>query len=262
MVLADLPRVLLRRWYVVLIGLLGTAAIGVLAFHASPPSYTSTAEVLLLPPATSVPAGGNPYLLLGGLDVAGDILAKSMSSDSSAAALMAAGASGKFSVALDRAGAAPMVLVTAETSSLGASRTTLGLVVNQIPSVLARVQDQAGVPQNARITSTVLTETMEPAKSLKPVLRTVGGAVAGGLVGTLLLTALVDAIIVRLAGSHRFPDAKRDGSRSVETAEDALASSGLREPPETPGEDDTPMPDPRPERDEDDQRSPLSPAVR
>ncbi len=223
MVLADLPKVLLRRWYLVVVGLLGTAMLGLAAYQVSPPSFTSSAEVLLLPPSSAVPAGGNPYLQLGGLDVAGDVLSKAMSDDASAAALKEAGAAGAYTAQLDGTAAAPMVLVTAEASSAAGSQKTLGLVLARIPTVLNSIQDLAAAPQTARITTIVLTQTQQPVKNIKSVIRAVGVAVAGGLAVTLLLTAVVDAVLVR---PRRPRGAKhRPGRKARREARDLAAAS-------------------------------------
>lgn len=197
MLLADLPKALRRRWYVAMVGLIVTAGLAWVAYDKVPPSYTSTAEVLLLPPPTSVRDGGNPYLNLGGLDAAGDILSKAMSDDTTSQELKAAGAAGKFRVALDSAAAAPMVLVTAEAPSATTSLMTLGLVLDRMPATLADVQIRAKVPPNALITSTILTRTGDPVQSLKPVARAVGVAVGAGLVLSLLATGLIDAFLIR-----------------------------------------------------------------
>lgn len=197
MLLADLPKALRRRWYVAMAGLIVTAGLAWVAYDKVPPSYTSTAEVLLLPPPTSVRDGGNPYLNLGGLDAAGDILSKAMSDDTTSQELKAAGAAGTFRVALDSAAAAPMVLVTAEAPSATASLMTLGLVLDRMPAMLADVQIRAKVPPNALITSTILTRTGDPVQSLKPVARAVAVAVGAGLALSLLATGLIDAFLIR-----------------------------------------------------------------
>lgn len=218
MFLADLMKALRRRWYLALVGVIATAALMAVAYDKAPPTYTSTAEVLLLPPASLVPAGGNPYLSLGGLDAAGDIVATAMSDQTRTSELKAAGAVGQFRVTLDSAAAAPMILVTSEAPSAAGSLTTLGLVVDRIPAVLADVQGLARVPSDALITSTVVTRSAEPVRSLKPVVRVVGLVGAGGLALSVLATALLDAALIRRRASRK-PQMKRSEAASHATSE-------------------------------------------
>ena len=59
--------ILVRRWYLVLGALVVSAALAIVGFYVSKPTYEARADMLLLPPArTSGPTGGlgNPYLAL------------------------------------------------------------------------------------------------------------------------------------------------------------------------------------------------------
>ena len=87
MFLSKVPAALLRRWYIVALGLGLTVAAAVFVTDTVPPAYTVTAQTLLLPPANSVTAGGNPYLSLGGLNAVGDILSEAIRDDSNMTAL-------------------------------------------------------------------------------------------------------------------------------------------------------------------------------
>jgi hypothetical protein len=208
-----MPWVLLDRWYLVLIGLLATGGLVVTALHLVPPSYTTKANVLLLPPPTSVPAGGNPYLSLGGLDAAADIVSKSLSVDSMRNSLKEGGALGEWTVELDSTAAAPLILVTVDAETPDSSRKTLGLVLQQIPEVLQRVQQAVNAPTNAYIRSSVITSTEQPVRGVKPVIRAVGVVAAGGLLATIFGTTLVDSFLARRRRRQRGRVAHRGRSR-------------------------------------------------
>ena len=222
MFLTNLPRALLRLWYLTLVGLLMTAGLTYLTVQRVQPVYTAVGEVLLLPPRPTVPTGGNPYLYLGGLDVAGDILAKAMSDDATATALKAQGVRDEFTVVMDGAAAAPMILVTTTAADGASALRSLGVVLDRLPRTLEEVQRLAKAPSNAMIRSTLITRTTEPTLSLKPVLRAGGIAAAGGLVLTLMTVALADSI-------GRRP--KRPGPRHGRHEKEVPAEPAPRRPP-------------------------------
>ena len=266
MLVTDLPRVLLRQWYLVLVGLIATAGLSAFGYIKTPPTYTSSAEVLLLPPGTSVPVGGNPYLFLGGLDVAGDIVAKAMSADNTAAQLKAEGFTGEYAVVLDKTAAAPMILVTTEAPTPAASEANMALILKEIPGVLTTVQTAASAPSNALISSAVLTRTDKPVKSLKPVVRGVGLAAVAGLALTLFFTAVVDSLAQKRSSGRQTPatasraaarDRRKVTGRPSATAAPPASAEGGATPPhaEVVAPRATPRRVPRPVEDDPDRES-------
>jgi capsular polysaccharide biosynthesis protein len=219
MFLSELPRVLLRRWYLVLVGLIVTVGAAYQTTQVVPPDYTVTAEALMLPPSSSVPAGSNPYLALGGLDAAADVLSKSLSSEAAAAELQAIGSRGEFTVALDPDTPAPLVLVTATASVPQDAAATLALVLDRLPQTLKQIQQAANVPQNAYITSTVITKSTEAVKSSKPQVRSLVIVLGAGIALSLFLAAAIDALIM-----VRKPRAIRLGAPRRPVKEQVVAS--------------------------------------
>ena len=197
MFFAELGQVLLRRWYLLLVGLLCAVAAGFITFQAVPPTFTATAEVLLLPPDPSVPEDGNPYLSLSGLSPAGDVLARALSDPKTADEVAAAGGRGQYTVALDDDSPAPLVFLAAEADTAADAQTTRDLVLERLPAALRQIQAAANVPSDAYITTSEVTRTDEPVKEIKPQLRALVMATGGALVLTLLGTAAIDALLGR-----------------------------------------------------------------
>ena len=197
MFIAELLQVLRRRWYLVLAGLLCTLAAGAFTYQAVPPTFTASAEVLLLPPGPSVPAGGNPYLSLSGLTPAGDVLARALSDPKVAAEVAREGGLAGYTVELDGDSPAPLVFVSTEAGSAREALTTLDLVLARLPGTLRQIQTAANVPAKAFITTSQVTRTSAPEKSLKPQIRALVVVVGGCLVLTLLLVAAIDALLRR-----------------------------------------------------------------
>lgn len=197
MIFSDLSTVLRRRWYLVSLGVLLTVALCVLASVAVPVRYIARAEVLLLPAATAVGAGGNPYVGLGGLSPAGDVLAKAMMNDSTKDELLRAGFVGEFSIGPDRASAAPLVLVEVQADSPRQALVSLNTLLGVAPGKLRSLQADLGIEEKSMITSTVVTRSLSASALRTPQLRAVIVAAAFGLAGTLVGVALLHNLLLR-----------------------------------------------------------------
>lgn len=82
MQLGTVLRSLVRRWYLVLLGLILTLALCYQVQQATPEKYKSQASLVIMPSAQSVGEEGNPYLNLGGMGgEALDILTRRLSSE-------------------------------------------------------------------------------------------------------------------------------------------------------------------------------------
>ncbi len=212
MFLSEIPRTLVRRWYVVLVGLLATSALIYGSIKVTPKEYTATGEVLLLPPAPNVPAGDNPYLSLSGLEAVCDILGRAMQDGEAMNAVKAAGLTSEVTFQRDQNSAAPMMLLTTVAKSPEAATRDSALFLNQIPATLKGVQAHVNVPQNAYVTSTVIVSPDKVTTSSKSQIRSILVAGVAGLVLTLLLTAGIDRWLGRHA-SRLLPLTARQSRR-------------------------------------------------
>jgi hypothetical protein len=201
-------RVLVRRWYVVLFGLLGTVVLCYAATVFVPVEYQASADVLLLPPKVNstdkaATQGDNPFLALGGLDTVSAVLSKTLSDRTTQLTVQQAGGTGTFTVVQDLTAGGPVLLVTATGSTPAAALRTLTAATGVIPGTLARLQTTSGVPATALIRSKVITgdNTAQPVR--KSQLRAMMAAAAAGLGGTVLLTALFDGYLTRRSARHR-----------------------------------------------------------
>jgi hypothetical protein len=204
-------RVLIRRWYIVVLGLLATVALCYAATVFVPVSYEATADVLLLPPkvntiakagATATTQPDNPFLALGGLDTVSAVLSKTLSDRATQLTVQQAGGTGTFTVVQDLTAGGPVLLVTVTASTPAATLRTLAAVTGVVPLALARLQTTSGVPANALIRSKVITRDNIAQPVRKSQLRAMMAAAAAGLGGTVLLTALVDGYLARRRGGR------------------------------------------------------------
>ena len=136
----------MQRWYFTLIGLLITLTLCGLAALAVPVKYQAKAQILVLPPHTSVGTGGNPYLALGGLQAASDVLARAMSDGKTFQLLRSEGITGTYTVARDLTTSGPILLVAADDSTPEGALSTLNGILAQAAPRLSRA---AGRPERA-----------------------------------------------------------------------------------------------------------------
>lgn len=196
MYIRDLLASLQRRWYILLVGLALTLGLCMFATRSIPAQYDADGSILLLPPASSVGVHGNPYLYLGGLGPAVDILVARLNSDAVQSQIAKSYPAATIVIERDVSTTGPVLLVTASsargTESLAAAQGTLDLV----PSVLARLQRDFSVPPASLITSMQLTTVDSPSINDKGRKRGVLALAGVGFVGTILLVGFLDGLLL------------------------------------------------------------------
>ncbi|WP_394768412.1 hypothetical protein [Lacisediminihabitans sp.] len=195
MYLRDLVRSLGRRWYFVLLGLALTAGLCVAALRVVPVSYNSEASIVLLPPKTSTEPNGNPFLYLGGLSQAVDVLTRTISSDETAKPLLKANPGAKFTIAADVTTTGPIILITSNAPTAAGAQAMTSSVLEAVPTALDSIQSELAVKPQSKIS--VMTIAVDAKGKLDAKTRTqaVIGIGAVGIVLTILLTGLVDGLM-------------------------------------------------------------------
>ena len=236
MYLRDLGATLLRRWYLSITGLIGTAALCFVAMNLFPATYEAKATIVLLPPASTVEAGGNPYLQLANLQQAVDVMVRSLSSQSAVDQVEASAPTGDFEVAPDYTTSGPIFIVTAADKTPEATLATLKTVSDMVPPTLIRLQDDLGIASNSQITSDVLTMDVRPETVRKTQFRVLIVAAAIGLLASAMIIALFDSYLNRRKqrrnddpGSRR-PDSPKPHSEETRP----LSQPGVRGAPARP----------------------------
>lgn len=197
MFLHDLAVGLLRRWYLVLFGLLVTGVGSYYLFQVVPVTYEATSSVVLVPPATAVIEGENPYLYMGGLDQALSVLTVRMSSPTVADPILHKRSDLNYTIGQDQNTAGPIMLVGAEAGTEEETLKVLGQVVKVIPENLKLLQDQLKIPKNARITAMTIVMDTTAEEVNKKQMRAVLAGGAAGMAITVLGTGLIDRMITR-----------------------------------------------------------------
>jgi hypothetical protein len=218
---------LLRRWYLTLIGLVLTIAFGATAIILVAPTYQAKASLLLLPPRSPA-TGSNPYLALGGLQGATDVLARAMSDSSTVNQLTQSGAIGTFEVLRDPNTSGPVLLVTAKAPDSASAVRDIDLFVHLVPSKLATLQESIGVPGSAALSSSMITQDRTGAINRKSQIRAALVAVAAGVMITVAGISLLENFLSRpkhsdvravaVPASHETPESGQVGAQGTTSA--------------------------------------------
>jgi len=243
---------LLRRWYFVVVAVVCTVAASYLVVSAVGPKYEATGSVLLLPPGSTIQQAstsgtlGNPYLSLGGLTQARDIVIQTLAAGSThedlcnhkgddayramREELCKPRPGVTYEVTPEFTSSAPIILITVEADSAGNAATALVAVMDRVPRILVDLQAALHLRDRAEITSMPLVADRQPNAVRKSQIR--AGIVAGaGTLGLcLVMIALLDGYLIarRPATTHREqvavvsagPDEQPSNWQSGQTADD------------------------------------------
>ncbi len=184
-----------RRWYVTLAGILLTAGLGWYALQSVSPTYERSATVVLIPGTATVTEGDNPFLYLGGLTQARDVLVRSLAAPEVREPILQANPGGDFSAAAATGTGGPFVVLTTTSGNAAQSLAILEDALAAVPTTLDQLQDEIGAPEDSRITTLTLTVDRQPTASQRQRLRLTGVAVAAGLLATTLGASLIDGLL-------------------------------------------------------------------
>jgi len=227
MYMRDIWASLARRWILVLVCLLATAGLGYMTAQKVPPTYQSTADMVLVPPKSTLDPKANRYLSLGGLRQAVDVLTRSVGSDSTDDAIRLVAPEGKFETSADFTTSAPILIVTASADTPLATQKLLDAVLAQVPVNLRELQKSVQIDPKYQITPQMVAQDDEPKTVMKTQIRAVGAVVALSLLVSAMLVGAVDNRLVRRANSK-----KKDTSpvEPVRNAKVAAAGPAVKRP--------------------------------
>ncbi|MFG2112032.1 chain length determinant protein [Streptomyces sp. NPDC048718] len=192
--LAEIFRVMRRRWYVLLPGLLLTAGLVVGAWRVLPVSYSSQSTVALLNSRKGAAADGNPFLSMEpSLTGMADSLARNVNSDAAKADLKRAGLTEKYEVKIADNAQGPLLWITVTghdpAAVLGGNRTLMAFTGKRLQELQA---DQKVAP-DAMIRITTIVPPQKPEAQLKSTIQylVMGGGL--GIVLSLVATFFAEA---------------------------------------------------------------------
>lgn len=197
--LLNVFRVMVRRWYIVLAGLLLTAGLAYGATVAASSEYTSRALILVLPSEEGVGEDGNPFLALGGLEQPASLVTAYFSSTTAQREVAERSSTATYLVALDEQVRGPVILVQVSDASAEQSLATLDYLTERIPQELRRLQDELRAPESSMLGSMLLQKDVEATEDNSAAVRLIIAAIAVGLLATVFLAHWADGPLTRRA---------------------------------------------------------------
>lgn len=220
---------LMRRWYIVLVGVVLTGALGWGAAMITPVEYSARGLVMLVPPP-SEEEGVNPFLNLGGLDIPARVLATYFTSDSAQMEIQQRSPEAEVGVSIDESTRGPVIAIDVIDTSPSGALDVLDFVAGEIPVVLARLQSEVGATDDIAVRSMPLTMDFEAEPDYTSLTRIVIATVVAGLAATALIAFAVDGLVQRRTatrGSRR----SAVGDDSQEPSEEDEVSAAETETP-------------------------------
>lgn len=226
---ADILRGLWRRWYITIPGILLSIALAFMMWSTVDPSYQRSARQLLLPGTTSIPEGGNPYLYIGGLSQAADVVVLALGSNNVLDTIAEEHPEVAVEISRDTSTSSPVIVITVTAADDSEGEAVLGTLVDETADILADLQDQESIASDNRITVHTVTVDGQSVLEQKDRMTTTAAAGAIGVVLTLVLAAAVDGLIISRR-RRRSRSVKPRRGDAEDTAPDVRRRSAADEP--------------------------------
>ena len=212
----DALKVIARRWYVCLAGVIILACATGVVIKVVPTQYQASGQLLLLLPseASGTKTPTNPYLnLQSGLTTTASLISTAVSGKDAQRQLAKEGLASEYSLSLIP-GTGPLILITATDSDPTTAIRTRDYLIKRLDGQLQDLQDRVNVPQRQLISS--LPTNVDSQAEVLPgsKLRALGAIGGTIIVLTLIVTFTLDRfLLVRRAGMARTvsPNTRRFG---------------------------------------------------
>lgn len=202
MYLRDFGRALLRRWYLVIVGIVLAGLACFIIWGQVGARYSAENSTLMLPPLSATkgtaPKGrdGNPLLYLGGLAQARDVVIGAANAASVEAEHEAQFPSAEYTVAADTLSSGPIIVVRSTASDPDTALASAEFMTNRLQVELDRMQTELEVGKDSKIRLMSLTTGSTPKADNQLRIRAAVIVGAALLLGILFLIGLMDGLVL------------------------------------------------------------------
>lgn len=226
----DVLAALRRRWYIVLVGLVVAGAAGYSTWTVVQPEYTRSATQLLLPGASDIPEGANPFLYVGGLSQAADILVRTVGSEDALADVSDRYPGLQAGVTRDPGTGGPVIVITVTAVDEKAAQAALDDLLRASRTTLADLQAGQQIGSADRIRIIPLSVDSRSTLEQRNRMLFTAGAALGCLLLSILLVALIDGMARRRAMKRARVHSAKNADDTPEDAERAAADGRESDP--------------------------------
>jgi capsular polysaccharide biosynthesis protein len=205
--LVSTARIVRRRWYAAVVGvvctLIGTAVVLTMA-----PTYEATSVLVLLAPNTpsaatttpgAAPAPVNPYQAFdSSITITADLMSTQVMQPRVVDELVRRGASPDYTVATDPDTGGPTVTITAEAATGQQAVATTRLVSAEFRRQLTERQAQAGAPRSSLITASPVVTPTSADRLVSGRIRALVAVLGVGMVLSIGLALVAEAVALGL----------------------------------------------------------------
>ncbi|WP_159501570.1 hypothetical protein [Microbacterium sp. 18062] len=196
MYFSDLLRGLLRRWYVIVAGLLLAGGGAYLVFDAVPVRYEANATMMLLPPEESLGVeGSNPYLILGGMGQALAVLTTRLNAPVTRDALLGDDDETDYGVTADTTTGAPFLEITTQTVTEHDALAVIAEVQEAARAELERMQVELEIPAESIIGIMDVAADIEATRLSSTRMQLTLATATVGAVLTIVVAAVADGLL-------------------------------------------------------------------
>lgn len=212
---------LLKRWYILLPGLMLAVGVAFGVWSSVPPKYERTSTQVLLPGTGSLPPdSANPYMFIGSLSLAADVVVRATGSENVAKEVEEGHPKVAFQVNRDPTTSGPVIRTTVSAPTDSEAGVVLELLTERTAAVLVELQDMEKIPQADRITVVTVTLDAQGLVSNRTRLILTGGSAVAVAGFSIFLAAMVEGVAawrrVRSAGTVNSTTGDLDSSSEGE----------------------------------------------
>lgn len=197
--LADTLRSIWRRWYIFLLGLVLSFGLAGAAAVFIQPNYEAEGTLLLMPPTGVVGPEGNPYLYLGGMTEALDVLVRRSNAPESVESVEERFTGLEIVSSPDRTTSSPILIITVTGDNADDVLKAMEVGRTVVLRNLDVMQNELDVPRSMRIGAEDLVIPLEATANRKLALQFAILIAAAGSVGTLMFTGFIDGQLLARA---------------------------------------------------------------